>query len=43
MIPSWALLVAFTGLVIWSSHNGTLDRHMWDVDPKKYPTVALVC
>jgi hypothetical protein len=36
------LLVAFTGVVCWSSGSGTLDRHMWDVDISKYPTVALV-
>jgi hypothetical protein len=36
------LLVAFTGVVCWSSGTGTLDRHMWDVEPSKYPTVALV-
>jgi hypothetical protein len=36
------LLVAFTGVVCWSSGNGTLDRHMWDVSPLDYQTVALV-
>jgi hypothetical protein len=36
------LLVAYTAVVCWSSMNGTLDRHMWDVSPLKYQTVALV-
>jgi len=36
------LLVAFTGVICWSSMNGTLDRHMWDIHPLKYQTVALV-
>lgn len=43
LLPSWMLLVAFTGVVCWSSENGTLSRHMWDVNPLDYPTVALVC
>jgi hypothetical protein len=29
-------------VVCWSSENGTLDRHMWDVEPLKYQTVAFV-
>ena len=36
------LLVAYTAVVCWSSMNGTLDRHMWDIQPLKYQTVALV-
>jgi hypothetical protein len=36
------LLVAYTAIVCWSSMNGTLDRHMWDIEPLKYQTVALV-
>jgi hypothetical protein len=36
------LLVAFTVVICWSSMNGTLDRHMWDIAPMKYQTVALV-
>jgi hypothetical protein len=36
------LLVAYTAVVCWSSMNGTLDRHMWDIEPLKYQTVALV-
>lgn len=42
LIPSWMLLLGFTIVAIWSSENGTLDRHMWDVNPLKYQTVALV-
>jgi len=41
-VPSWMLLVAYTAVVCWSSMNGTLDRHMWDIAPLKYQTVALV-
>jgi hypothetical protein len=36
------LLVAFTGVICWSSMDGTLDRHMWDIEPMKYQTVAFV-
>jgi hypothetical protein len=36
------LLVVFTAVVCWSSENGTLDRHMWDVNALDYHTVALV-
>ena len=36
------LLVAYTAIVCWSSMNGTHDRHMWDIEPLKYQTVALV-
>jgi hypothetical protein len=36
------LLVAYTAVVCWSSMNATLDRHMWDIEPLKYQTVALV-
>jgi len=42
LVPSWMLLVAFTVVICWSSMNGTLDRHMWDIAPMKYQTVALV-
>lgn len=42
LVPSWMLLVAFTVVVVWSAESGTLDRHMWDVNPMKYQTVALV-
>jgi hypothetical protein len=36
------LLVAYAAVICWSSMNGTLDRHMWDIAPMKYQTVALV-
>jgi hypothetical protein len=36
------LLVAYAAVICWSSMNGTLDRHMWDIEPMKYQTVALV-
>jgi hypothetical protein len=42
LLPAYLIFIGFDALAIYNNMSGFCDRHIWDVNPEKYATVALV-